>query len=178
MEECFICCIPEGKSEREYAMELLTNKKTYSYPIIKLSQAYGCECVGIQAHNKCLLGINKCPTCRKIVIKPNLYVKTYYDIMFSWIFQLIKSNPKLIQKLEFFAVLIMFMLFGLCWLISKDFIKIQFNYRIHIIVIILLPIQFIGGICIIMKDYFKKYWLYDEKNNKLSKFPSNTKFLE
>lgn len=167
MEECFICYNHDGKSEQEYTMELFTNRKTHPYPIIKLSQAYGCECVGTHAHNKCLLGIDKCPTCRKTVSKPNLYVETYYDKVFSRIFELIKSNPKLIQKLETCAVLIMFMSFGLCWLISKDLIKIEFNYKIHVIFIILLTTQLIGGICIIMKDYFKKYWLYDEKNAKI-----------
>ena len=167
MNECFICCTFDGKTTQEHIAELVLNKKTHFYPIIKLSQAYGCVCVGNHAHNKCLLGLNKCPTCRKIVSKPDLYVKTYYDKIFGWIFQLIKSNPKLIPKLEIFALIIMFMSFGLFWLISKDLIKINISYKTHIMVIILLVSQVIGGICFIMKDYFKKYWLYDEKINKI-----------
>jgi hypothetical protein len=75
---------------------LVANRRKFAYPFVLLSDAYGCECKTIQAHNKCLININKCPTCRKVVSKPNLYVKTRLDYYFSWPLTVIKSNPKII----------------------------------------------------------------------------------
>ena len=168
MDECFICCTVDRKSTQEHLEEFVLNKKTRIYPIIKLSQAYGCACVGTYAHNKCLLGINKCPTCRKIVSKPNLYVITHYDKTFGWIFQLIKSDPTLISKLEISATIITLILIGLLWLIYEDLIKININYKMQAVIIILLMCQLVTGISFIVIDYFKKYWLYDEKTNKIN----------
>jgi len=169
MDDCFICCSLDGKSTQEKLMEITFNKKTHSYPLVKLSQAYGCGCVGNMAHNKCLLGINKCPTCRKQVPKPNLYVQTCYDYWFGIIFIQIKKNPRLIYWTKIFGLIGMMILFGLGWLIDKKFILIQTQptYSTHITMGLLILIQFIGAICFIMDDYFKKYWLYDEKNNRI-----------
>lgn len=63
MNDCFIRCTKSGKSEQ--------NKLVF-YPLLRLSSAYGCNCIDTMAHNKCLLGIKKCPTCRKAVSKSNL----------------------------------------------------------------------------------------------------------
>lgn len=35
------------------------------YPLISMNDAYDCDCINNYAHNKCLLNINKCPTCKK-----------------------------------------------------------------------------------------------------------------
>ena len=79
MDDCFICCTLDGKSSDEKTMELFSNRKFHPYPLVKLSQVYNCNCNGFLAHNKCLHGIKKCPTCRKYTEKPNLYVRTFYS---------------------------------------------------------------------------------------------------
>jgi hypothetical protein len=77
-EECFICCSVDGKSDTEKQFEMIYNQKYTNYPLLPLSKIYSCNCCTSYAHNKCLLNLNKCPTCRKVVSKPNLYVKTSY----------------------------------------------------------------------------------------------------
>lgn len=134
--ECAICFSNDGKTETELAEGVVFNRKTHNYPIISLKQAYNCECKNTFAHNKCLLNIKKCPTCRKIVPKPNLYVKTWYDYIFYFIFNHIKTNPTIINCNKTICILILFA-------------------------------QLYTGVTYLMEDYFKKYWLYNERTMKI-----------
>jgi hypothetical protein len=162
-DECFICCTKEGKTEIEKAQDIFTNRRTFGYPIIKIAYAYGCNCSNTFAHNKCLLGINKCPTCRKTVSKPNLYVETRYDLIFGPLFRKIKSNPQLINKIEVFSGILILFSFGLLFACEKEFIVIEKNTKYMVLLGLLLFVQIIAGTILLMKDYFVKYWLYDEK---------------
>ena len=163
--ECFICCTSTGKTDNEIANELFINRRTFDYPIIKLSQAYSCACLNTNAHNKCLLNIKKCPTCRKVVIKPNLYVKTKYDYIFGWLFNRIKKNPSLIGNIYKCAIVIAIISLGFYFCIIHNYIKLNVDLKNHIILSLFLIIQLSLGVIFCMKDYFKKYWLYDKKNN-------------
>lgn len=93
-EECFICCSIHGKTQQEQIYDEFVNRKNFNYPLITLKYAYNCDCKYIYAHNRCLFGINKCPTCRKRVYKPQLYVSTNYDIWFKSFFDWIKKRFK------------------------------------------------------------------------------------
>lgn len=85
-EECLICYSNDGKSDQEKCMEMFFNQKHFlNYPLIPISYAFNCNCKNKYAHNKCLFNIKKCPTCRKIVHKPNLYIKTKYDYYLKFI---------------------------------------------------------------------------------------------
>lgn len=94
VNECFICCTKDGKTQQEITFEMAFNQKKLNYPLINLSSAYNCACINILAHNKCLLNIKKCPTCRKIVTKHNLYVKTNLDYYLKYYFDWIKKRCK------------------------------------------------------------------------------------
>jgi len=163
--DCFICCTSTGKTDSDITNELFLNRRTFDYPIIKLSQAYGCACSNTYAHNKCLLDIKKCPTCRKVVVKPNLYVQTRYDHVFSWLFNKIKTRPYLISNIKTYTVIIVIVSFGLFFAIEKNIIKLNPSLKTHIGLGLLLFVQLCGGIIFLMQDYFAKYWLYDEKKN-------------
>ncbi len=126
MTECFICGDSKGKSEQEISDEFVTNRRTHNYPLITMTHAYGCNCVGSFAHNKCLRGIKKCPTCRKIVTKPNLYVGTRYDFLFGPLFNIIRSNLWIISKIKTYVAISMGLIFGLYWLIEKKYIQFLF----------------------------------------------------
>jgi hypothetical protein len=111
-----------------------------------------------------LLNINKCPTCRKRVGKPNLYVKTRYDYVFGTnIFKIIKSNPKIIGSIKTICAGIVVLSLGIFFMIDKKYIGVENNYKANILFGILILIQLFSGIVLAMEDYFKKYWLYDEK---------------
>ena len=103
--ECFICCSEHGKSEKELLLEakLYPTNKTINYPLLSLAEVYGCECHTSYAHNKCLLTINKCPTCRQIS-KPNLYVKTRYDYYLKFLLRWLKKDPSNISKLNWYMI--------------------------------------------------------------------------
>lgn len=167
MDECFICCSSDGKTEQEMLMEYFSNKKTHGYPLIKLSNVYNCKCSNTQAHNKCLLNINKCPTCRKNSQKPNLYVTTKYDYYFYWLFNLLQSKPKIIKQIKTIATLIIVLMIVFVILVDKKIITPTITNTIvnTIVLVTLLLVQIIGGIVIVMEDYFKKYWLYDDKTH-------------
>jgi hypothetical protein len=166
MDECFICYTPDGKTPDEKINEIFLGRRSYPYPLVKLSQAFGCDCSGSLAHNKCLIGIKKCPTCRKHVTKPNLYVRTSYDNIFGWLFNCIKSNPHLIKIIKNFASIFVVSCFGLHLIIDNKIIVISSNLTVNFTIGLLLVVQFVGGFCLIFEDYFVKYWLYDAKNNK------------
>ena len=167
MTECFICCTNEGKSKDEIIQDMFVNKKTFGYPVISLDKVYGCNCSNSYAHNKCLLEINKCPTCRKYVSKPNLYVKTKYDYMFGFLFDKIKSNPKIIKRIELICVGLLVISLGILFASDKGFIHVEKNIKSMSILGLLLIFQLMAGTVFAFKDYCKKYWLYDEKTNQI-----------
>jgi hypothetical protein len=166
MEECFICCVPDGKSYNDILMEQIANRKSFPYPLILLSDAYGCKC-NTKAHNKCLIRINKCPTCRKFVSKPKLQVKTSLDYWLSPLFKILKSKPQLIGQIKIICSYLIVLMIILVICIDKQIIQIpsnsNSNLHFHISIGILLSIQLICGMVFVLGDYFKKYWLYDEK---------------
>ena len=186
MNDCFICCTKSGKSEQDKFQDVFLNRRTYNYPLIQLSSAYGCNCSNAMAHNKCLLGIKKCPTCRKVVIKPNLYVETKFDWIFSWLFGWLKSNSKLIPKLKIWCGISCVIMFILFLMIDKQLLQFSDNWITQVILgplghffvvkktwiglSLLLGIQLIGGIVLIMEDYIKKYWLYNPKTNQIDSY--------
>ena len=163
MTECFICCNSKGKSEQEILEELFLNRQTHNYPLITMAHAYGCNCTGSIAHNKCLRGIKKCPTCRKNVTKPNLYVGTRYDFWFGPLFNIIRSNLWIISKIKIYFAISMGLFFGLHLLIEKKYIIVDRNLQWKISFGLMLLIQLGTGIVLLMEDYFKKYWLYNEQ---------------
>jgi hypothetical protein len=173
MDECFICCSPDGKSPNEKTMEIFYNRRFFPYPLVKLSKVYNCYCIGdgLIAHNKCLLGIKKCPTCRKQPSKPNLYVETKYDYIFGWVFKYIKLNPYMIKIIKNCAGIIVLFLIVIFILIDNKIIGINLGSNSNLItnltIGLLLVIQLVGGFCLIMEDYFVKYWLYDASTNKI-----------
>lgn len=168
MEECLICFTLDGKSDREITEDIFMNRKTHNYPMIPLSKAYECKCSNTFAHSKCLLGINKCPTCRKFISKPNLYVETKYDYIFGFLFRRIKAYPRLIVILKNFSGIIIIFSFGLFFACDKEIIVIQKNIKFAVSMALLLSIQLLAGFVFFMEDYFKKYWLYDAKTLKIN----------
>jgi hypothetical protein len=76
--ECCICYSIDGKSDEELNFDMQYNNNQMNYPLLSLSTVYECNCINNYAHNRCLLHINKCPTCRKLS-NPKLYVYTLYD---------------------------------------------------------------------------------------------------
>lgn len=162
--ECFICCSKSGKTDQDKIMELVVNRKKFSYPLVLLSDAFGCECKTTKAHNKCLININKCPTCRKVVSKPNLCVKTRLDFYFFWLFDIIKSNPKIIEYSKMCGAGLMVFLIGIFICVDKKIIIIgDTDTKYFIGFSILLLVQLFAGFVLSFEDYFVKYWLYDEK---------------
>lgn len=124
----------------------------------------GCECKTTKAHNKCLANITKCPTCRKVVSKPNLCVKTRLDFYFSWPLDIIKSNPKIIGYSKMCGAGLIVLLIGLFICVDKKIIIIgDTDTKFHIGLGILLLVQLFAGFVLALDDYFAKYWLYDEK---------------
>ena len=99
-DECFICCSVDGKTDTEKQIEMMYNQKYGNYPLLALSTVYNCKCQNSYAHNKCLLNLNKCPTCRKVVSKPNLYVKTSYDYYLWFLLDWVKKDISRIEKNE------------------------------------------------------------------------------
>ena len=172
-EECFICYSNDGKSDQEKSMEMVfSGKPSLSYPLISLSCIYNCNCKNNYAHNKCLFGIKKCPTCRKIVQKPNLYIKTKYDYYLKFYLDWIKKDTKRIKQIKHCAVFfIIFSIFLLMILsnVNKPHMK-QIQKSIEIFLYPLVAISVSSLYCAIflssLEDYFVKYWLYSHKDEK------------
>lgn len=167
MSECFICCTSQGKTNQEVIEEMFINKRTFGYPLVQLSCAYGCACSNNVAHNKCLLGITKCPTCRKFVNKPKLYVSSKYDYWFGYLFDKIKSCPKIIGQIKIYAAILIFISLGLAFACDKEIIVVEKNIKYMVVLGLLLLVQLVVGTILLMEDYFKKYWLYDEKTSQI-----------
>lgn len=162
--ECFICCSKSDKTDQDKLIELCAKRKKFAYPVITLSDAYGCKCNSMHAHNKCLLNINKCPSCRKVVLKPNLYVRTQLDFYLYYLFAIIKSNPKIIECAKYFGTGLMILLITIYILIDKNIINVNdTNIKFHISIGILLFISLFVGFILALEDYFVKYWLYNKQ---------------
>ena len=171
-EECFICCTIDGKSDYQKQMEMMTNQPRTPYPLVLLSNAFGCNCKGLCAHNKCLYSIYKCPTCRKEV-KPNLYVKTRYDYYLGFLLNWIKEDNSRIEKMKWWSVLCIIIICLLLCIIAKFIDKELFESIIPpksnqslCFAIVIGTVYVLAIYCIILDDYFKKYWLYDPKLKK------------
>jgi len=170
-DECFICCSVDGKSDSDKQFELFFNQKYGNYPLIKLSQAYDCNCRNMYAHNRCLLHIHKCPTCRKTVVKPNLYVKTRYDYYLWFLLDWVKKDATNIEKIKWYAMTTLVIFCLILYLLDKNkealyvIIPPKSNKSLFL-AIVLGSMYFLSLYTIILDDYFKKYWLYDFKNKK------------
>jgi hypothetical protein len=168
-KECFICCTIDGKSNAEQQFEMMYNQKTMNYPLISLNKAYDCNCRNLHAHNKCLLSINKCPTCRKTVLKPNLYVKTKYDYYLWFLLDWIKKDNLRIDKIKWSAVIGQITLCVFLYIAgrNKEALDAIIPPKSHIalcfaIVIGCLHFVFVYTF-VVLGDYFNKYCLYDSK---------------
>ena len=175
-EECFIC-YSTGKTKQEELLESFYNAKTMNYPLISMCNAYGCKCINNYAHNKCLLNVNKCPTCRK-EIKPKLYITTKYDFYLKYLLNYLKKDTLKIVILNWhmiYSSIFGLLLLGLCALYEKEikmykllpaksFINLCFSTII--VSLIFIPLYFL----IIFNDYLKKYWLYNENSKKYDVF--------
>ena len=175
-KECFIC-YSTGKTKEDEFNEFLYNIKGMEYPLISMNDAYDCNCINNYAHNKCLLNINKCPTCRKVA-KPNLYIKTKYDFYLKYLLNYLKKDTLKIVILNWhmiYSSIFGLLLLGLCALYEKEikmykllpaksFINLCFSTII--VSLIFIPLYFL----IIFNDYLKKYWLYNENTKKYEVF--------
>ena len=175
-KECLIC-YSTGKTEQEELLESFYNAKTMNYPLISMCDAYGCKCINNYAHNKCLLNVNKCPTCRK-EIKPKLYITTKYDFYLKYLLNYLKKDTSKIVILNWhmiYSSIFGLLLLGLCALYEKEIKKsdilpaksfINLCFSITIVSLIFIPLYFL----IIFNDYLKKYWLYNENTKKYDVF--------
>jgi hypothetical protein len=181
--ECFICCSDHGKSDKEMLFEYQTinypliSLVTTNYPLISLGSAYGCKCNTSYAHNKCLLTIKKCPTCRK-VSNPNLYVKTRYDYYLKYLLVWLKKDQLNVYKLYWYmiyCVIFGILLLGI-YVMYENKIKERniipkksfTNLCCSLSVILLTHIPFY--VLIIFNDYLRKYWLYNPNTKKYDVF--------
>ena len=172
-EECLICYSNDGKSDQEKSMEMMfSGKPSLSYPLISLSYIYNCNCKNNYAHNKCLFGIKKCPTCRKIVQKPNLYVKTKYDYYLKYYLDWIKKDTKRIKQIKYYTVFFVISSIFFSMILSnvnkspmKPILKSMETYVVFLTIINISCLY----CCIFLsslEDYFIKYWLYSYKDEK------------
>lgn len=153
--ECFICCTPDGKSEAEKAQDRVGNRKSIFYPIIPLSHAYGCRCHTSFAHNRCLISVTKCPTCRKHVPKPNLRVDAWWmNRRLGWI----RQNPALYkERLQYFFCCVV-VIFFISLAANDGYIKLPPCVTAALLVCICF-----AHFVVLFEDSLNKHWLYDEK---------------
>jgi hypothetical protein len=175
-KECVIC-YSTGKTNKEELDEITYFYKTTNYPFISMDKVYGCKCINNYSHNKCLLNINKCPTCRK-VSKAKLYITTKYDYYLQYLLNWLKKDISNIIKLNwcmFYCLAIGMLILSICALFEKE-IKdcnilpkksfINLCLSIFIVSLIFIPLY----ILTIFNDYLKKYWLYNENTKKYDVF--------
>ena len=167
-KECFICC--SDLSENPF------NK--FSYPLLSMSQTFNCSCLNNYAHNKCLINIKKCPTCRKESI-PNLYVYTKYDYYFSTLLNWLKHDISRIEKLNWFMLYYLMFLYFILFILhcNKHLVNTLIPYC-KILLFFTIMISFTIYILTIFNDYLKKYWLYDVKKQKCYVFNEQYTILD
>ena len=173
--KCCICYSIDGKNEKEKIFEITYNQKYMNYPLLSLSNAYNCNCHHIFAHNKCLLHINKCPSCQKPIKFPNLYVKTQYDYYLYYLFEWIKNDITRINSLRIYVLFCVIFIIYILYLFSKykDTIDYYISIKTKIALLFAITIGFFNFISlyiVILDDYFLKYWLYDTKLKKCHVF--------
>lgn len=156
--ECFICCTKDGKSYEEIMLDSFYFKLS-DYPLIQLSYAYNCRC-NLYAHNRCLKNILNCPTCRKLVNKPKLYVETFIEeyLYLEWIVK----NPLKLKIFERCNIVMILFIIIINYFNEFKIIKITNIYILCLLIFFLL----FGIYNLNLIDYIKKYYLYDNKLNK------------
>lgn len=164
-EECFICCSPHGKTDEEIQIEMFTCQKS-NYPLVSLSHAYNCKCSNSFAHNKCLLNIRSCPTCRKNVSKPNLYVETSYDYYLWFLLDWIKKDIKRIEKIKWIGIYYICIMIMILYIFDKNkeimhIIIPPNSYKSMCFAILIGGLYSLSLYTMVLDDYFKKYWLYN-----------------
>ena len=175
--ECFIC-YSTGKTEKEELDEIIYHHKTMNYPLISMNKAYGCKCKNYYAHNKCLLNIDKCPTCRKEVVNPKLYITTIYDYYLPFLLNWLKKDKLNIFKLNKYMIYCLisgiFILY-ICSLFETELKEskilqkrpfLNLCFSICVVSLIYIPLY----IFTIFNDYLKKYWLYNKNTKKYDVF--------
>lgn len=166
-KECFICYSNDGKTDDEILHEMTFNSKTMPYPFISMAYAYGCKCVDKYTHNKCIIGIKKCPTCRKQVIKPNLYIKTRYDYYCPKLLNWLKKDGN-ISSFNWCMIHILIVI--CCILIACSTFQNTVNKiipprsNISLLFASIIALGFYISIygLTIFNDYLVKYWLYNK----------------
>jgi hypothetical protein len=172
-EECFICC-STGKSLKDNLFEELLSKQSIDYPLLSMSYIYGCRCSTNYAHNKCMLSITKCPTCRKESV-PKLYKYTRYDYYFPLLLFWLRQDPSHFLQLKCYMLFCIIGTLSLQYLSNKielvhTLVTINTNISFFFSLLSILFILFPVYILTIFSDYIKKYWLYNEKTHKYDVF--------
>ena len=168
-DECIICYSFNGKTDREEMLEMSMGAKSSAFPMKPLSDVYGCKCVSL-CHSRCLIQIDKCPTCRK-QNKPNLYIKTSYDYYLYYLLEWLKNDTNNVGKLKKISCAMILLFIIICFMLDKNYISIKHNNTINLIGSIIFALIYSGALYIIVIiDYVYKYWLYDEKRKKYHVF--------
>lgn len=184
--ECFICWSISGKTEDEIAFEKTFNTKTMNYPLLSMAYVYNCKCINNYAHNKCLVNIKRCPTCRK-KCEPNLYIYTQYDNYLPFLLDWLKKDISNIEKLKVYTVYYLLFIFGLVYLFGKNketfhmIIPPHSNISIYFATVISVSCFIAIYLLVVFSDYIQKYWLYDKEQKKYYVFKNteyNTEIIE
>jgi hypothetical protein len=167
LAECFICCSNDGKTDAEKLFEMQIGQKFINYPLLTLSHAYKCNCNTLHAHNKCLLFISRCPSCRKIS-DPDLYVKTKYDYYLAWLFSYLKKDTRRIYKMYKVITTYLFILMAVLVLLeyTKEVIPKKSITSLCIAILISVSYGVSAYVLFVLDDYFKKYWLFNSRNQR------------
>ena len=167
-KECFICYSDDGKTDAENLYEMMFNAKSMAYPLISMADAYNCQCFNKYTHNKCIIGITKCPTCQKQVNKPNLYIKTKYDYYCPWLINWLKKDTNNLSSFNWFMLNIFMVVFSILAVCAfyEDTIKtvIPPRFKISLLFAVIITIGLYIPIFVFtaFNDYITKYWLYNK----------------
>ena len=155
-EECFICCSKSGKTDQERLLDNMHHSRMW-YPLVPLSYAYGCRCTTSWVHNRCLLGVYKCPTCRKQAI-PRLRIKGQLEhyVYLDWI----RIYPAAFHRLKQFSVISPLLIFMLNWLQELRYLDMP-TWLICMMLVTLA----INTMILLAYDYTEKYWLFSAKHH-------------
>ena len=157
----------EVNQNNKVLSDIMFNQKIMGYPLLSMSYVYGCKCSNNYVHNKCLLNIGKCPTCRR-ESEPNLYIYTkYYYLKFllNWL----KRDISHIVKLNWYMIYCLVFVLGLLFIFSINQEKISkiIPPKSKISLCFSVIISFIFGFHYtylhLLMITLKKYWLCNEK---------------